>query len=124
MNCRFDAIAQLHQYLDDRLTSERPDLLECYLNGRIGRHFEFGVRGPSKWDPVDLDAIFDSPRILNANELSLAADHGRRKLNSELWVRAVIFGNDKSVTHNQSMGDDHQEPVLVCNVEIMNDLQN
>jgi len=124
LDCGFDGIAHLHQYWDDRLTFERPDLLECDLNGRIDRHFEFGVRGPSKRDPVDLYAIFDSPRILNTNELSLGADHGRRKLNSELWVRAVIFGDDKRVAHNQSVGHHHQEPVFVCNVEIMDDLQN
>jgi hypothetical protein len=57
---------------------------------------------------MDLYAVFDGPGILNAEELSLGPDNSRRKLDSEPRVRAVIFGNDERVAHDQSMGHDHQ----------------
>jgi hypothetical protein len=65
VNGAFDAIAQPCKDWDNRYSFNRTDLLEGHLDRRIVFHLKFRVRGSPKGNPVDFNAILDSPRILS-----------------------------------------------------------
>ena len=113
INTACDALTQVQKDWDNRFTFERPDLLKRYLDGRINVYLAIGVQGlPEQINPVSLYAILDSPR---------EAAGGRR---GQLGSKVGFGTNRDGVAEDQSVGDHDQQPVFVCNVEIMDNLQN
>jgi hypothetical protein len=114
MNDALEAIAQLHKEWDERFSFAFPDLLECYLDGRIVFHLEFRIRGPAKGHPMDLYAVLNSPRI---------GTGGWWEFNSEIGSWIVVSRDGDHVTHRHDVANDDQKPVLICNIEVVNDSQ-
>jgi hypothetical protein len=116
MHRGLDTITKLHKDWQHRFTLERPDLLKRYLDGRINVHLEFGAWSTAKRDPVSLYSILDSPLIPTRS--------GARKFNAESGVRTVIFGDIDALAQHQNVSHHDKQPMFVCEVEVMDYLQN
>jgi len=110
-------IAELNKRWEDRFSFDRPDLLKRYLDGRIHFYLKFRAWSSPQGNPVDFYTVLYSPRIFDCP--------GNRwgELDPKSRVGMVASVDMDGVAQNKVVGNDREDPVFVCDVEIVNYLQ-
>lgn len=116
-------IAEMNKRWDERFSFARPDLLNRYLDGRIHFYLKFRARSAAQRNPVRLYTVLYSPLILHHRRIGAGNRTG--KLYSETGTATgAILGDQNGISQNEGMGNDSEKPVFICNVEVVNYLQN
>src|SRR5262249_23271760 len=109
-------IRQLNEDWNNRFTFERPNLLERYVRGGIGFHLKFRTGSSPQGDPLDLYTVFEGLRVTHGL--------GGRQFDSESGIRRIVFDDGDDVAESERVAHDHKKAVFVCDIEVVDDLQN